>query len=229
MHLNKRYLILTCLLLSMHIFCVNSKSDQNARAKHESDELAGKSEEQVSLFEDENRDIWQKPDRVIDLLGPLEGKTVVDLGAASGYFSFRILPKAGKVIAIDIDPKYISFLEEQKKILPSEQMDKFETRLAMADDPLLAEGEADAILLVSTYVYIKDRVNYFSKLRSKLAEGGKIVIIEFKKKSIPNGPPDEEKVSLSQVESELKKSGYNNIRTDDRTLNYQYIVTARVN
>ena len=180
-----------------------------------------------SLFEDENRDIWQKPDRVIDLLGPLSNKTIVDLGAASGYFSFRLLPHAGKVIAVDIDPKYIQFLEDKRALLSDEQQQKFETRLAKPDDPLLADGEADAILLVSTYVYIGDRIAYFSRLRKKLASEGKIVIIEFKKKFIPNGPPDDEKVSLSQVERELREAGYASIQTDDRTLDYQYIVTAR--
>ena len=185
-------------------------------------------DQKVNVFEDENRDIWQKPDRIIDLLGPLEGKTIVDLGAASGYFSFRILPKAGKVIAVDIDPRFIGFLKEKKQLLPADQIDKFEVRLAQSDDPRLIDQEADAILLVSTYVYIEDRINYFSRLRSKLSDEGKIVIIEFKKKQIPNGPPDEEKVALSQVERELREAGYSNISTDDTTLDYQYIITARV-
>ncbi len=64
-------------------------------------------EDKVSVFEDQNRDIWQKPDRVIDILGPLEGKTVVDLGAGTGYFAFRLIQDAAKVIAIDIDPDFI--------------------------------------------------------------------------------------------------------------------------
>ena len=34
----------------------------------------------------------RKPDRVIDLLGPLKDKTVVDLGAGTGYFAFRLVP-----------------------------------------------------------------------------------------------------------------------------------------
>ncbi len=216
---HSKYLVtLTCCLI---FACSNTPQPSN-------DDSAGDGTSSQSLFDDENRDIWQKPDRVIDLLGPLDGKTVVDLGASSGYFSFRLLPHAGKVIAIDIDQKYIDFLEKKKSLLPEQQQSKFESRLAKPDDPLLDDREADAILLVSTYVYIQDRIDYFTRLKSKLADDGKIVIIEFKKKSIPNGPPDEEKVALSQVERELQAAGYQSIETDDRTLDYQYIVTARL-
>ena len=224
---------LKCLLLLVgfgwFMGCSNKKSSSDPISSHSSAEAStiNDPEPEASLFEDSNRDIWQKPDRVIGLLEPLAGKTVVDLGAASGYFSFRILPKAGKVIAIDIDQKYINFLQRKRAQLPTPLQEKFEVRLAKADDPLLSAGEADAILLVSTYVYIEDRVTYFKRLRHTLSTSGKIVIIEFKKKSIPNGPPDDEKVSLSQVESELRAAGYNDIQTDDQTLDYQYIVTAR--
>ncbi len=186
----------------------------------------GPFEEKIQTYEDENRDIWQQPDRVIDLIGPLEGKTVVDLGASSGYFTFRMLPQAGKVIAVELDPQFVAFLEEKKSLLPAELQAKFETRQARPDDPMLRAGEADAILLVSTYVYIDDRVAYFRRLKDKLSPDGKIVIIEFKKKSIPNGPPANEKMPLSEVEQELEAAGYRILATDDQTLAYQYIVTA---
>ena len=51
-------------------------------------------EDLVQTFENSDRDDWQDPDRVIDQLGTLTGKTVADIGAGTGYFTFRILPKA---------------------------------------------------------------------------------------------------------------------------------------
>ncbi len=187
----------------------------------------GEFEDKVSTYEDENRDIWQKPDRVIDLLGPLNDKTVVDIGAGTGYFAFRLLSEAHKVIAVEIDEEFTAFLHAKKAQLPAHLQKKFEVRLAQPDDPMLAPSEADAILLVNTYAYMDDRITYFDRLKSKLTDQAKIVIIEFKMNNIPNGPPTDEKVSSSSVATELRQAGYSEIHIDDQTLDYQYIVTAR--
>lgn len=183
-------------------------------------------EDKVSVYEDENRDIWQKPDRVIHILSPLEDKVVVDLGAGTGYFAFRLVPKAQKVIAIDIDQDFVNFMEKKRLLLPSGQREKFEVRLAQPQDPHINSGEANAVLIVNTYAYLEKRVQYFTNLRQVLRPDAKLVIIEFKMKNIPNGPPEEEKVSISTVQSELQAAGFINIEVDDRTLDYQYIITA---
>ncbi|MCB0668688.1 MAG: class I SAM-dependent methyltransferase [Saprospiraceae bacterium] len=183
-------------------------------------------EEKVSVYEDENRDIWQKPDRVIDILAPLEDKVVVDLGAGTGYFAFRLVQKAQKVIAVDIDQDFVNFMEKKRLLLPLEQQDKFEVRLAEAQDPHIHNEEADAVLIVNTYAYLQNRIKYFANLKKGLKPGAELVIIEFKMKNIPNGPPEEEKVSISTVQSELNAAGFQDIDVDDRTLDYQYIVTA---
>ena len=67
----------------------------------------------VAHFEDPTRAQWQKPDEVIASLGPLDGKTVADIGAGTGYFAFPIAKKAAKVMAIDIVLK--SPLDEEWK------------------------------------------------------------------------------------------------------------------
>lgn len=187
----------------------------------------GEFEDKVSTYEDENRDIWQKPDRVIHLLGPLEDKTVLDIGAGTGYFAFRLLAEADKVIAVEIDPEFVTFLEAKKAQLPKRLQRKFDVRLAKPNDPNLVEHEADAVLLVNTYAYMQDRVAYFEQLKSYLSDHAKVVIIEFKMKPIPNGPPEAEKIEMSTVLEELAKAGYSDITSDDKTLDYQYIVTAR--
>ena len=51
----------------------------------------------------QSRQVWQKPNLVIELLGDLQDKTIADIGAGVGYFSFRLAEKANRVIAIEID------------------------------------------------------------------------------------------------------------------------------
>ena len=219
------------LLLLTAMACNNNGKTSSVVTEERSDEHQWSQEidfeDKVSAFEDENRDIWQKPDRVIDILGPLNDKIVVDLGAGTGYFAFRLVPKAKKVIAVDIDEDFVNFMEKKRKLLPADLQEKFEARLAKPDDPRLAKNEADALLIVNTYAYLQNRIEYFTNLQKVLKPNSKIVVIEFKMKNIPNGPPDEEKVGISTVEEELSAAGFRDIDVDDQTLDYQYIVTAR--
>ncbi len=188
---------------------------------------AGSFENLVADFESKDRGIWQKPNMVISLLGDLEGKTVADIGAGTGYFTFRMVPKAKKVIGIDIDQRFIDFMDSVKVRLDERYRDRFETRLARADDPLLRPEEADAVVLVNTYGYINNRVQYLKTLWKGISPGGRVLIIDFKKNNLPIGPPDQFKVAISQVERELLTAGFSIDKIDQDALDYQYIVLAK--
>jgi len=187
---------------------------------------AGNFESLVADFEDKDRGIWQKPELVISFLGDIKDETVADIGAGTGYFTFRLVPKAKKVIGIDIDARFINFLDSMKVRLPAVYRDRFESRLAKYDDPLLQPGEADNVVIVNTYGYIENRVQYLKTLYKGVAPGGQLLIIDFKKNNLPVGPPDEYKVSLAQVERELSAAGFKVTKIDKDMLDYQYIILA---
>jgi len=176
-----------------------------------------------------NRWIWQKPELVIRKLGNLDNKTVVDIGAGPhGYFSFIIAAKtpAKKVIALDIDEEAVKFMQDARKFLPDARRDKFETRLVKPDDPMLNSSEADVVLIVNTVTYLDDAVDYLTNLRRGISSGGRLMIIDFKKRTTDVGPDLSDRIAIGELEIILKKAGYSNIEFDDRTLDYQYIVTA---
>ncbi len=175
-----------------------------------------------------NRGIWQKPDVVVDLLGDLENKVVADIGAGTGFFTYKILPRAEKVIAIDIDPEFINYLDSLKAInLPESQYWRLETRLAEPEMPApINYQEVDVILVVNTYIYLEDRIKYLESLRENLKPGGKLVIIDFKKKRTPVGPPQDIRMPLYVVEEELYQAGFEYVHTNDTYLDFQYILTA---
>lgn len=195
---------------------IDSTSD-NTRTK------AGISEDYTHT----NRVIWQKPDMVIDLLGDLSDKTIADIGAGTGFFSLRLTPKAEKVIAIDIDPRFVDYLDSIRYLqLPDPLQNRLETRLGTPADPKLTPGEADIVLIVNTAVYIKDRVAYLANLKKGIGLGGKLLIIDFKKKRTPVGPPQSMKVPAFQIEEELYQAGYSQVTVNDTSLDYQYIIVA---
>lgn len=180
----------------------------------------------VADYESKDRVIWQKPDIVISQLGDLEGKTVVDIGAGTGYFTFRLVPKAKKVIGIDIDQRFIDFMDSVKVRLPEQFQKRFETRLAKPEDPMLQPGEADAAMIVNTYAYIEHRTDYLKVLHQGLTPKATLLIIDFKKNDLPVGPPVQYKVSSMDVEKELTLAGFEVTKVDKITLDYQYIIVA---
>jgi ubiquinone/menaquinone biosynthesis C-methylase UbiE len=187
---------------------------------------AGNFEVLVSDYESKQRAIWQKPDMVIALMGDLTGKTVADIGAGTGYFTFRLVPKAQKVIGIDIDQRFISFMDSVKVRLPETYQNRFESRLGQPDDPRLKPSEADAVMIVNTYGYIDHREKYLKTLAKGMKENARLLIIDFKKNNLPVGPPTEFKVSVDQVKNELEAAGFSVQKADIQSLDYQYIIIA---
>jgi hypothetical protein len=188
------------------------------------DKSSAKFDDLIADYESRDRLIWQKPDMIINRLGDLSNQTVADLGA--GFFAFRIVQKAKKVLALDIDQRFISLMDSSKQELSPELRAKFEARLVDVDDAKLKKGETNAVIIVNTYMYIQNRVDYMKKLRQGIAKGGKVLIVDYKEKNIPVGPPVSIKVPLSVVEKELKQAGFKQIISDDTSLDYQYIITA---
>lgn len=188
-------------------------------------------EELVATYERPDRSDWQKPNEVIEFLGDeLDNKVVAEIGAGSGYFTFRLVPRVEKIIAIDIDPRMLEFIDSCTHIyLPEDLQDNIETRLASADDPNLSPGEVDIVFLANTYAFIHDRVDYFSSLKRTIRPGGRLVIVDYKKRHLPVGPEQKYKVPLYQVEQELLEAGYTQVYAEDQILPYQYIVVALLN
>lgn len=179
----------------------------------------------VARFEDPSRAEWQKPEKIIASLGPLDGKTVADIGTGTGYFAFPIAKKAAKVIAIDIDQRFLDYIEQKKQTLKIG--DNIETRLTAPDSSELKAGEADMVLIVDTYHHIEGRIEYLRKLKNCLRKDGVLVIIDFKRVKTPPGPPVELRLAEKQVESELKSAGFTIASTDSDLLPFQYVIKTR--
>ena len=61
------------------------------------------------------RDVWQRPEEVMDAMRAHTGSTVADVGAGEGWFSLRLARRVGTtggVYAVDINPKMIDFIRK---------------------------------------------------------------------------------------------------------------------
>ncbi|MGB0932606.1 MAG: class I SAM-dependent methyltransferase, partial [Chitinophagales bacterium] len=130
----KTQLLILLPIILIFISCDNSNPHHGQDANKHMNKSSF--EDLVNRFEAEDRIKWQKPYQVIDKLD-IEGKTVVDIGAGTGYFAFRMLNKAKKVIAVDVDKRFIDYMNQRKRQVPDSLKSRFETRLGELNDPML--------------------------------------------------------------------------------------------
>lgn len=215
------------LLILICFFCnaCGELQPASTSAQQQPQESAPPATEEVSI---NDRTSWQKPTLILDKLGDLSDKTVADIGAGTGYFSFQLVHRAQKVIAIEIDSNLINLINAFRSTMSEEKQAKMEARLALTDDPMLKIGEADVALFVNVIPYIENRVDYLTSLRKNLAENGRLMIVDFKVKRLPiDAPPYNERVVMHIIEEELYQAGFSTVEVDDSTLDFQYIITAQ--
>ncbi|MCB9741831.1 MAG: class I SAM-dependent methyltransferase [Alphaproteobacteria bacterium] len=176
----------------------------------------------TQVFDDPERDAWQKPDALVGALGLSPGQVVADLGAGTGYLNARLAQAVGaegKVIAVDIEETLVAHMAQRAE---KEGTPQVEARLGAPDDPKLAEGEADLVMMVDVYHHIDSRVDYFTRLRPALKPGGRLVIVDFKEGELPVGPPPEARVPAEKIDEELGQAGYSLVEAPE-LLPYQFI------
>jgi len=176
-----------------------------AQAPHTHRHSFGDAEKWAHVFDDPERDAWQKPHQVIQALGLRPDAVIADIGAGTGYFAVRFanMVPAGKVYAVDVEADMVRYLAERAK---KEKRPNLVAVKGAAGDPRLPE-KADLIVLVDVYHHIEQRERYFRALAASLKPGGRVAVIDFRMDS-PSGPPKSARVAPERVKAELAAAGY---------------------
>lgn len=177
-------------------------------------------EEWVKVFNDPERDVWQKPELVVDTLNVQPNDVVADIGAGTGYFTFRIAKKqtAAKIYAADVQPDMIEFLKKESTTQECANV----VPILIPNEKVIFPEPVNLVLVVDTFHHIDDRINYFRSLKTTLATDSRVVIIDFTESS-PVGPPVEYRISKKEVVAELNASGYK-LKEDKDLLPNQYFL-----
>ena len=180
-------------------------------------------------YADLNRERWQKPALVLDLFGDLRGRTIVEVGSGTGFFTRRLAERGARVLALDISPEVLVELDSlNAAALDSATYARIDASLVPADDPALEPEEADGALMVNTFMYIRDGAEYLRRLRRGLAGGSAVVIVDFMGAETPVGPPVDTRMPLEEVTEALRAAGYRDVEVEEGLLEYQYVVRAVV-
>jgi len=169
------------------------------------------------------REEEERPAVVIEALGLRGGEVVADLGAGSGYFTFRLAPKVGstgKVLAVDIQEEMLETI--RRRALAMQVRNVVEVKASETDPKLPASG-VDLVLMVDVYHELAYPYEIMTKVRQALKPGGRVVFVEYRQED-PRVPIKElHKMSVEQLEKEMAVVRLVPVRTIE-TLPWQHIV-----
>ncbi len=199
--------------------------DSKPRTMEEMHKLHQNSGALMAVLEDPKRDDYQKPHEVITALKLRDGEVVADIGAGSGYFTFRLARHvgAGRVYAADISPDLILHLNRRIRDLNATNVVSV---LCAPDDPLLADRSVDRFFICDTWHHIGDHPKYLGLLKKMLRPGGEIIMIDFKKEKTPVGPPMEMRISREDLINEMELNGFR-VSAEHKFLDYQYFLVFK--
>jgi ubiquinone/menaquinone biosynthesis C-methylase UbiE len=177
--------------------------------------------ELIKSFDDPARDEWQQPNKVIELMGGIKNKKLIDIGSGSGYFSFKFQKAGARVVAADVDDKFLAHIQSQKGAPAIRKIEY--------TDPKMNDAEFDYAFNSNTYHHIDNRIDYFKRVLKGLKSGGKLVIVDFKL-PMPEGkrigPKESMRIPVDVVLKELSQAGFGRFEIYNHALPLQYVVVA---
>lgn len=126
-----------------------------------------------------SREAEEQPSKIASVLNLQPSDVVADIGAGTGFMSFRIAPilTQGKVLAVDIQPEMLDIMELLKK---ENHITNVEPVLATLTDPNLPPTSVDLALMVDAYHEFAYPQEVMQGIVKALKPGGRVVLVEYR-------------------------------------------------
>jgi ubiquinone/menaquinone biosynthesis C-methylase UbiE len=212
--------LIVSLILSVPLAVQESAGQKTKEQIHK---LHQDSKAYISMLENPQREAEQKPAEVLAALDLKAGEILADIGAGSGYFTFRLAGKVGdngRVYAVDINSDMVLYMN---RYIRDKKIKNVTTILSVTDDPLLPDVSINRFFICNTWHHVGKRPQYIALMKKMLKPGGQIIVLDYKKKQLPVGPPPEMKVAKRDVIREMEAGGFK-LAKEHAFLPYQYFL-----
>jgi ubiquinone/menaquinone biosynthesis C-methylase UbiE len=175
-----------------------------------------------------SRETEERPEQTITELELNPDDVVADIGAGTGYFSFRMASAVpeGKVYAVDIQPEMldaIAYLQEENKI------SNVETVLGQPDNPNLPQNSIDLAFMVDAYHEFAYPREMMTGIVGALKPGGRVVLLEYRLENPLIPIKRLHKMSERQVKKEMKAVGLEWEQTKEFLPEQHFLIFSKPN
>jgi len=163
-----------------------------------------------ALLDDPKRWERENPDKIWEIAGKPEAKTWVDMGVGTGFFAFYFAEKLGPdalICAFDISMQMLEKLAGKKgKNYPNIAPIQVEE-----DEIPLKSGSVDLFSMGNLHHELHNRDKILQETYRVLKNGGKVIIWDWKKERMSQGPPLHKRIPADVVQTELSEHGFSDV------------------
>ena len=179
----------------------------------------------MTFDRDFEREQWQPPEDILDIIEIQPNSTFIDVGCGDGYFAIpaakRVAPH-GQVLAIDVNTAALTRLQEKAN---REHLTNLEITTGMAEDHVLCENCGDIVFFGINLHDFTSASQVLRNARRMLKPSGKLVNLDWKKERMRIGPPLHIRFSQQEAIDLIKGAEFNIARVHDVSP-YHYLIIA---
>jgi len=132
-------------------------------------------------WEVESREVYTCRDQIVAALALQPGERVADIGTGTGLFLSSLslaVGDKGKVYGVDIAEKFVAHIQKRAE---KEQMTNLQAVLSNERSVCLEPGSVDVVFVCDAYHHFEYHEDMLRSIRSALAPGGRLVIVDFER------------------------------------------------
>ncbi len=174
-----------------------------------------------------SREGEERPDILLNLLDIAPDATIADIGAGTGFLTFRLLDRLdenGRILAIDVEP-------ESQDIIDFIARDRGETRvktsLSTPSDPQLPENSIDLAIMLDAYHEFEFPCEMMQHIKAALKPGGRVVLVEYRRENPLIPIKTLHKMTERQARQEMAAAGLDWLETREDLPSQHVIIFER--
>lgn len=174
-----------------------------------------RSHEEVAAWLDRpEREMAEFPDRLVKSLNLKPADVVADIGAGTGYYTFRLADKVphGRVLAVDVQPEMLADISARAE---AEGYRNVEVVNGTPDNPNLSTATVDVVLIVGSYHEFYYPYEMMKHVEAALVPGGRVVLAEYRGEDTTLQLSALHRITEAQAKKEMEFVGLRWIQTLD--------------